>query len=93
MTIRQARRVVVLVVGLTVVGVGIAMLVLPGPAVVVIPLGLGVLAIEFAWARRWLGHLRSLAGRQAYSREPAESRPAADDATSQSELPQDSSGP
>ncbi|MCA9169340.1 MAG: PGPGW domain-containing protein [Planctomycetales bacterium] len=69
MTIRQARRVVVLVVGLTVVAIGIAMLVLPGPAVVVIPLGLGVLALEFTWAKRWLGHLRNLAKRQVVSLE------------------------
>lgn len=33
---------------------GIAMLVLPGPAFVVIPIGLAMLAMEFAWAERWL---------------------------------------
>jgi tellurite resistance protein TerC len=37
------------------------MVVLPGPAIVVIPLGLGVLAIEFAWARHWLRKLRTTA--------------------------------
>ena len=41
-------------VGFTVLAVGIAMIVLPGPAVVVIPVGLGILGLEFAWARRWL---------------------------------------
>jgi tellurite resistance protein TerC len=30
------------------------MIVLPGPAFVVIPVGLGILSLEFAWARRWL---------------------------------------
>ena len=35
-----------------------SMLVLPGPAIIVIPLGLAVLAVEFAWARRWLERLR-----------------------------------
>ena len=34
------------------------MLVLPGPAVLVIPFGLTILAIEFAWARRWLAQMR-----------------------------------
>ncbi len=34
--------------------VGLALLVLPGPGMLVIPLGLGVLGLEFAWARRWL---------------------------------------
>lgn len=56
--LRHARRVVVAVVGGTLVLLGIAMLLLPGPALLVIPLGLSVLAIEFAWARRWLRHVR-----------------------------------
>jgi tellurite resistance protein TerC len=30
------------------------MILLPGPAMVVIPVGLAILAVEFAWARRWL---------------------------------------
>lgn len=56
-----ARRVVVAVVGGTVVLLGIAMLVLPGPALVVIPTGLAILGLEFAWARRWLRRLRDTA--------------------------------
>ncbi|MHB8901278.1 MAG: TerC family protein, partial [Thermoguttaceae bacterium] len=51
---RQARRVVILVVGSTVILVGVVMLVTPGPAMLVIPIGLAILGIEFAWARRWL---------------------------------------
>lgn len=39
--------------------VGIAMIVLPGPAFIVIPAGLGVLALEFAWARLWLKKLKA----------------------------------
>ena len=58
---RQARRVVVLVVGLSVLAFGIALLVLPGPAFVVIPMGLGILSIEFVWARVWLNKLRASA--------------------------------
>ena len=57
-TYEAARKVVVAVVGGTVVVIGIAMLALPGPAAVVIPLGLGILALEFAWARRWLRRLK-----------------------------------
>ncbi len=56
-----ARRIVVAVIGGTIVLAGVAMVVLPGPAIVVIPLGLGVLAVEFAWARHWLRKLRSTA--------------------------------
>ena len=57
-TYEGARKAVVAVVGTTVVLLGISMIVLPGPAVLVIPLGLGILAIEFAWARRWLRHVK-----------------------------------
>ena len=56
---RQARRVVVLVIGSTILLVGIAMIVLPGPALLVIPLGLAILATEFAWARSWLARVRA----------------------------------
>jgi tellurite resistance protein TerC len=59
---RQARRIVVLILGTSVLLIGIAMIVLPGPAVAVIPIGLGILAIEFAWARRWLQKIRQTAG-------------------------------
>ncbi|HEY8203438.1 MAG TPA: PGPGW domain-containing protein [Pyrinomonadaceae bacterium] len=44
------RRIIVAVIGFTVLLVGIAMIVLPGPAFLVIPLGLAILATEFVWA-------------------------------------------
>jgi len=53
-----ARKVVIGIVGGTVVLFGVAMLVLPGPAFVVIPAGIAILALEFAWARRWLRIVR-----------------------------------
>ena len=58
LTYTGARRVVVLIVGSTVVLVGIVMIVTPGPAVVVIPAGLAILASEFMWARRLLHRVR-----------------------------------
>jgi tellurite resistance protein TerC len=57
-TYKAAKRIVVFVVGVTVALTGIVMLVTPGPAFIVIPLGLAILSIEFAWARRWLRHVR-----------------------------------
>ncbi len=60
-TYKTARRIAVLIMGSTVVLVGIAMIVLPGPAVVVIPAGLAILGLEFAWARRWLARAREAA--------------------------------
>ncbi len=60
-TYRLAKRIATGIVGGSVLLVGIAMIVLPGPAVVVIPVGLGILSLEFAWARRWLGRIREKA--------------------------------
>jgi tellurite resistance protein TerC len=57
-TYKWARRIAIAVVGFTVLAVGIAMIVLPGPAIVVIPVGLGILGLEFAWARIWLNRIR-----------------------------------
>ena len=62
--LRHARKLVVAVVGGSVVLVGIAMLVLPGPAILVLPLGLAILATEFLWARRWLKRARELVQRK-----------------------------
>ena len=41
----------IIVIGFTVLLIGIAMIVLPGPAIVIIPLGLAILGTEFIWAR------------------------------------------
>jgi tellurite resistance protein TerC len=59
--VRFARRLIVAVVGGTVVAVGVAMLVLPGPALIVIPAGLALLATEFVWARRLLKRVKDKA--------------------------------
>ncbi len=57
-TYKAARRIVVGVVGATVLLLGVIMIVTPGPALVVIPVGLAILSIEFTWARAWLKRLR-----------------------------------
>lgn len=57
-TYRQARRIVILMVGSTIVILGILMIVTPLPAIIVIPFGLSILALEFAWARHWLNRIR-----------------------------------
>jgi len=58
-TLKQAKRLIVIVVGFTVLMIGIAMIVLPGPAFIVIPLGLAILASEFVWARGLLNKIKS----------------------------------
>jgi tellurite resistance protein TerC len=69
LTYKAARRIVVGVVGATVLLIGVVMLVTPGPALVVIPVGLAILSLEFAWARAWLRHLReSISNRNSNQR-------------------------
>tara|TARA_R110002096_G_scaffold154_27_gene993 strand:+ start:8577 stop:8831 length:255 start_codon:yes stop_codon:yes gene_type:complete len=63
-TYKTGRRIVVAVVGSSVLLIGIIMLVTPGPAFVVIPVGLAILAIEFVWARHWLKKLRQMISRR-----------------------------
>lgn len=53
-SLKKLKRLIVAVIGMTILVIGIAMIVLPGPAIVVIPVALGVLAVEFTWARRLL---------------------------------------
>jgi len=57
---KSVRRIAVIVVGGTLLLIGVALVVLPGPAFIVIPVGLAILGLEFAWARRWLGKVRQL---------------------------------
>lgn len=48
------RKVVIGLMGGTVLLIGVVMVILPGPAVLIIPLGLAILATEFLWAKRWM---------------------------------------
>ena len=52
------RKIVIAIVGASVLCIGAAMIFLPGPAIVVIPLGLAILATEFAWAKVLLHKLK-----------------------------------
>lgn len=60
-----ARRAVLTVLGLLVLGTGLALTVLPGPGLVVIVIGLRILAGQYAWARRLLDRARAHADRAA----------------------------
>ena len=42
-TIRQAKRLIIAIIGFTVLLIGLQMVVLPGPAFIVIPIALGIL--------------------------------------------------
>ena len=65
--LRRVKRVIILVVGVTVLLLGVALLVLPGPGVLVLAGGLAILGIDFRWARRWLRAVRDLLDRATNS--------------------------
>ena len=54
LNIKQIKRLIILIVGVTALLIGLALLFLPGPGILVIILGLVILATEFIWARRLL---------------------------------------
>jgi tellurite resistance protein TerC len=58
---RVIKRFLVGAAGGIVLAAGFAMIVLPRPAIVVIPVGLAILAVEFAWAERWLEKVKRIA--------------------------------
>jgi uncharacterized protein (TIGR02611 family) len=62
---RNTKRLAVLVLGVAILGAGVAMLALPGPGVLVIVVGLAVLATEFAWAERALDRTTATAATAA----------------------------
>lgn len=57
-TFKQIKRVIIGVIGITVLLIGIVLLVLPGPGLIVIPAGLTILASEFVWARNLLNKVK-----------------------------------
>ena len=62
-TVKQVRRVFIVLAGFTLLLLGIIMIFTPGPGTPVILLGLGVLAAEFVWARRLMERVKREAAR------------------------------
>ena len=58
LTLRSIKKIIIAVIGFTILIIGIFMIVLPGPAFIVIPLGLVILATEFVWAKNWLDKVK-----------------------------------
>lgn len=73
MILQQARKLVVFVIGFTVVLFGIIMLITPGQGVLTILLGLAILATEFVWAKILLDRVKrqsQTAFRRVWPRKP-----------------------
>ena len=62
---KYLRKLIIAIVGGTVLLIGVALIVLPGPAFIVIPIGLAILATEFAWARRAVVRAKAMVGKKA----------------------------
>lgn len=58
--LKTIRKIAVFLIGGTILLVGVIMVVTPGPAFIVIPAGLGILALEFAWARNLLKKAKNM---------------------------------
>jgi tellurite resistance protein TerC len=63
------RKLIIALIGGTVLLIGVALIVLPGPAFIVIPIGLAILATEFAWAQRAVARARAMVAK-ARGRQP-----------------------
>ncbi len=57
-TVKQVRRLFVILAGFTLLLLGIMMIFTPGPGTPIILLGLGLLAAEFVWARRIMERIK-----------------------------------
>lgn len=57
-TIQQAKRLMKIILGFTLLALGVVMIFTPGPGWLTIAFGLGVLAAEFVWARRLLDSMK-----------------------------------
>lgn len=62
--VSSVRKLIIAIIGGTVLLIGVALIILPGPAFIVIPIGLAILASEFAWARRALARAKAMVGRK-----------------------------
>ena len=51
---KQIRKLVIFLIGTSIVLIGCVLFFTPGPAIIVIPVGLAVLATEFIWAKKLL---------------------------------------
>ena len=51
---KQIRKLVIFLIGISIVLIGCVLFFTPGPAIIVIPIGLAILATEFIWAKKLL---------------------------------------
>ncbi len=62
--LKRVKKLIVAVVGSTILFIGLLLIFLPGPAFIIIPIGLAILATEFVWARNLLERVKKLIKRE-----------------------------
>lgn len=63
LVLRHTKRMITIVVGISLLGLGVVAIFIPGlPAIVVIPLSLAILATELVWARHLLKKVKEKLG-------------------------------
>lgn len=65
--LHHLKKILVLIIGGTVLLFGIILIFLPGPSFIVIPAGLAILAIEFSWARSLLKRAQNVVNAKIFS--------------------------
>jgi tellurite resistance protein TerC len=60
---KQVKTIITAIAGLTVVFIGVALLVLPGPGLLLIAAGIGILALEFVWAKNLINKIKGTKGK------------------------------
>lgn len=73
--VRRLKKIMVFIIGGTVLLFGIILIFLPGPSFLVIPAGLAILAMEFSWARILLQRARNLTDARLFSFRPWRTKP------------------
>ena len=58
-SLKQIKKILIGIIGSTILLIGIAMIALPGPAFIVIPIGLSILATEFLWAKKLIDKFKN----------------------------------
>ncbi len=62
-TAKEAKRIIIIIFGFTILLLGIALLFLPAPGILIIILGLFILSAELIWAKKLLKNVKSGFGR------------------------------
>ena len=57
--INQIKKIIILILGITILLIGVIFLITPGPGIFIILLGMIILAAEFLWARKILKKMKS----------------------------------